>query len=375
MPEFFGKRFGSKGLKIGASIIVFIFLIPYTASLYNGLSRLFGMAFNIDYTLCIILMAALTCVYVVAGGYMATAINDFIQGLIMLGGIVVVVLAVLNENGGFMAAMDALARVEDALRDHHARRVHLLLRPPSRWNFSAWSSSPRWAPGGFRRWCRSSTPSARKRPSTRARVISTLFAVVVAGGCYFLGGFGRALRGARECRRRRLRRHHPRDAGKPLAASDRHRRHPRAFGIHVHALQPGHGLQLHPDARPSQGQCRQGHGREKTGADHARPHRGCSSPSPWSSPLCSTRATSPSIAQLMGVSWGALAGAFLAPLPSTGFTGSAPPARRCGSASFSARGVMTLNLFCPSIFPYPPPVAHQLRRVRHARGSGCWCRW
>ena len=62
------------------------------------------MAFNIDYTLCIILMAALTCVYVVAGGYMATAINDFIQGLIMLGGIVVVVLAVLNENGGFMAA-------------------------------------------------------------------------------------------------------------------------------------------------------------------------------------------------------------------------------------------------------------------------------
>ena len=114
MPEFFGKRFGSKGLKIGASIIVFIFLIPYTASLYNGLSRLFGMAFNIDYTLCIILMAALTCVYVVAGGYMATAINDFIQGLIMLGGIVVVVLAVLNENGGFMAAMDALARVEDA---------------------------------------------------------------------------------------------------------------------------------------------------------------------------------------------------------------------------------------------------------------------
>ena len=49
MPEFFGKRFDSKSLKIGASVIVFIFLIPYTASLYNGLSRLFGMAFSIDY--------------------------------------------------------------------------------------------------------------------------------------------------------------------------------------------------------------------------------------------------------------------------------------------------------------------------------------
>ncbi|MBQ1424384.1 MAG: sodium:solute symporter, partial [Lachnospiraceae bacterium] len=47
MPEFFGKRFDSKALQIAASAVTFIFLIPYTASLYNGLSRLFGMAFNI----------------------------------------------------------------------------------------------------------------------------------------------------------------------------------------------------------------------------------------------------------------------------------------------------------------------------------------
>ena len=80
MPEFFGSRFNSRSLKIGASVIIFVFLIPYTASLYNGLSRLFGMAFNIDYTVCIIIMAVLTGIYVIAGGYMATAINDFIQG-------------------------------------------------------------------------------------------------------------------------------------------------------------------------------------------------------------------------------------------------------------------------------------------------------
>ena len=79
MPQYFGKRFGSNPLKIGASVIIFIFLIPYTASLYNGLSRLFGMAFNIDYSVCIIIMATLTAIYVIAGGYMATAINDFIQ--------------------------------------------------------------------------------------------------------------------------------------------------------------------------------------------------------------------------------------------------------------------------------------------------------
>ena len=113
MPQFFGERFHSKGLKIGASVIIFIFLIPYTASLYNGLSRLFGMAFTIDYSVCIVLMAVLTAIYVIAGGYMATAINDFIQGIIMLGGIATIIVAVLKSKGGLMAAMDGLARVTD----------------------------------------------------------------------------------------------------------------------------------------------------------------------------------------------------------------------------------------------------------------------
>ena len=93
MPQFFGQRFQSKSLKIGASIIVFVFLIPYTASLFNGLSRLFGMAFHIDYTVCIILMGILTGIYVIAGGYMATAINDFVQGCVMLVGIIAVIAA------------------------------------------------------------------------------------------------------------------------------------------------------------------------------------------------------------------------------------------------------------------------------------------
>ena len=113
MPAFFGSRFDSKALKIGSSAIIFVFLIPYTASLYNGLSRLFGMAFNIDYTVCIVLMAILTAIYVIAGGYMATAINDFIQGIIMLFGIVIIIAAVLMSKGGFMEAVNGLAQVSD----------------------------------------------------------------------------------------------------------------------------------------------------------------------------------------------------------------------------------------------------------------------
>ena len=109
MPDFFGRRYESNALKIVASAIAFIFLVPYTASVYNGLSRLFGMAFNIPYSVCVIVMALFTAVYVILGGYMATAINDFIQGIIMLFGIVAVIAAVLNGQGGFMEAIAKLA--------------------------------------------------------------------------------------------------------------------------------------------------------------------------------------------------------------------------------------------------------------------------
>lgn len=111
MPEFFGSRFHSQGMKIAASLIIFVFLIPYTASVYNGLSRLFGMAFDIPYSVCVMGMAVLTAVYVILGGYMATAINDFIQGIIMLAGIAAVILSVLNGQGGFSAAVGRLAQI------------------------------------------------------------------------------------------------------------------------------------------------------------------------------------------------------------------------------------------------------------------------
>ncbi|MBQ5350919.1 MAG: sodium:solute symporter, partial [Bacteroidaceae bacterium] len=87
MPDFFGTRFDSQSLRVVASIIAFVFLIPYTAGVYKGISTLFEMGFGIPYEYCVVMMAVLTALYVILGGYKATAINDFIQGIIMLFGI------------------------------------------------------------------------------------------------------------------------------------------------------------------------------------------------------------------------------------------------------------------------------------------------
>lgn len=186
MPDFFGARFESQGLKIGASVITFLFLIPYTASLYNGLSRLFSMAFpGIDYAVCVIIMAVLTGTYVIIGGYMATALNDFIQGMLMLGGIVAVILAVLNTNGGLMGSMELLATGENGgweFTSFFGPEPLFLLFVVLLTSLGTWG-----LPQMVGKFYAIKNEDAVKKGT----VISTLFAIVVAGGCYFLGGFGR----------------------------------------------------------------------------------------------------------------------------------------------------------------------------------------
>lgn len=190
MPQFFGQRYNSKALKIVASVIIFIFLIPYTASLYNGLSRLFGMAFDIDYSICIILMACLTAIYVIAGGYMATAINDFIQGIIMLFGISVIIIAVLNSKGGLMAALDGLGRITDETVSTTPGVFASFLGPdPLNLMFVViLTSLGTW---GLPQMVQKFYAIKDEESIKKGTIISTLFALVVAGGCYFLGGFGR----------------------------------------------------------------------------------------------------------------------------------------------------------------------------------------
>lgn len=192
MPQFFGQRFQSKSLKIGASVIVFVFLIPYTASLFNGLSRLFGMAFNIDYTVCIVLMGVLTGIYVIAGGYMATAINDFIQGCVMLVGICVVIGAVLNSQGGFMEALRGLAQVSDPeMVNGEVPGIFASFFGPDPINLVGVVILTSLGTWGLPQMVQKFYAIKSEQAIHKGTIISTLFAFVVAGGCYFLGGFGR----------------------------------------------------------------------------------------------------------------------------------------------------------------------------------------
>lgn len=188
MPEFFGRRFDTNALKVCASVIIFLFMIPYTASLYNGLSRLFEMAFHIDYSICIVIMALLTAVYVIAGGYMATTMNDFIQGTIMLVGIIVVIAAVLNAQGGLMEAVDKMAQIPaadgttGAFASVTGPDVMSLIFVVLLTSLGTW---------GLPQMVQKFYAIRNEKAIVKGTVVSTVFAIIVAGGCYFMGGFGR----------------------------------------------------------------------------------------------------------------------------------------------------------------------------------------
>ena len=183
MSDFFGNRFDSKPLKLATAFIIFVFLVPYTSSIYNGLSTLFETAFGIPYFWCIIGIALLTGVYVVMGGYMASARTDFAQGCVMLVGIVVLIATLFANNGGFTETMNSLARVEGDVPGTYA---------------SMFGSDPLGIfmicvmvglGGGAMPQCIHKFYVVKsKKHFFIGTVVSVAFALVVGGGCYLMGG-------------------------------------------------------------------------------------------------------------------------------------------------------------------------------------------
>ncbi len=197
MPDFFGTRYQSQSLRVVASVIAFVFLIPYTAGVYKGISTLFEMGFGIPYEYCVIGMAVFTAIYVIFGGYKATAMNDFIQGIIMLFGIVTVIAAVLNTQGGLSEAFSKISEVPSDANPAVNGSFGSLFGPDP-WNLLGVVVLTSLGTMGLPQMVGKFYSITDEKAIKRGTIISTIFAFIVAGGCYFLGGFGRLFSGSLE---------------------------------------------------------------------------------------------------------------------------------------------------------------------------------
>ncbi|NLY18322.1 MAG: sodium/solute symporter [Clostridiaceae bacterium] len=187
MPEFFEKRYNSKAMKIVTALIIFAFLVPYSASVYQGLGYLFEETFGIPYVYCMAVMAFLTGVYLLLGGYVATAINDFIQGIIMLVGIVLMVFFILSNPvvGGLRAGIQKLSEIPG---DGPGLVSLFSSQPLNLIGLIILTSLGTWGlPQMVHKFYAIKDDAAVKRGT----VISTVFALIIAGAAYFVGSFGR----------------------------------------------------------------------------------------------------------------------------------------------------------------------------------------
>ena len=181
MPQLFDKSFGSRGLKLFSAIVIFIFLIPYSASVYKGLTSVCSVLLDLPEMVCMIIIAAASAVIVGVGGYMAALRADFVQGLVMLAGVIALEFAVLSSKDGVSANMQTIVERTKELNLNSTQHLSL-------WATVLMTSFGTW---GLPQMIHKYYGIRDDKEVKRGTVISTIFAMVVAGGGYFIGSLSR----------------------------------------------------------------------------------------------------------------------------------------------------------------------------------------
>lgn len=198
MPEFFAARYDSKGMKIFAAVVIFVFLVPYSAAVYNGLGNMFLAIFpNININVWMLVIAVLTGIYLILGGYVATAYTDFVQGIIMILGVFAMVIALVKTDavGGFSNFLGNLAAVPDngdgitgdqLTNIFGGRSFEFLCYNIMLTSFGTW---------GLPQMVQKYYAIKDTKSIKQATVISTVFSLIIGCGAYFVGSLSRLILG------------------------------------------------------------------------------------------------------------------------------------------------------------------------------------
>lgn len=188
MPEFFEARYMSPAMKVVSAVIIFVFLLPYSAAVYKGLGSMFNAIFpSVSVTVCMLIVAVLTAIYLVLGGYVATVYTDFIQGIIMIIGVCAMVIAIVNNPavGGFTEGIARIKAIDPELTNWFGGK---------NWNFLCTNilltSFGTWGlPQMISKYYAIKDDKSIKVATT----VSTMFALIIGCGAYFIGSLSRLI--------------------------------------------------------------------------------------------------------------------------------------------------------------------------------------
>lgn len=186
MPQFFEKRFFSKSMKIYAAIIIFIFMTPYSASVYSGLSYLCEKVLGIDYHIAMLGIAVIAAVYLVAGGYIASLQADLIQGVIMIGGVIAMVFFIMRSDtvGSFANGVSGVydIMVQDGMNASVSQTAIGVISLIILTSLGSW---------GMPQMIHKFYGIADEKSTKAGTVISTVFCAIIAVSAYFVGSLTR----------------------------------------------------------------------------------------------------------------------------------------------------------------------------------------
>lgn len=184
MPEFLHERFEGVNLKIFAAAIVFLFLLPYSASVFKGLSHLFEANFHMPYDIALLIMIGITGLYLILGGYFAVTLTDFIQGIVMIGGSIAMVLVLVSKGGGFN-------QVIQSVLTNYPQHIPAAKHPSGLMLFALFfiTSFGVW---GMPQMVQKFYSIKNEKFIVKAAIVSTIFAVIITFSAYFVGAISHA---------------------------------------------------------------------------------------------------------------------------------------------------------------------------------------
>jgi solute:Na+ symporter, SSS family len=179
MSEFLEKRYNSSLFKLFSAIVIFIFLIPYSAAVFMGLSYLFEISLGVPYVWILVGMGIFTAVYIVLGGYKSMAMIDMVFGIIMTLSVLLLFYFTVEKGGG-------IPNIAESLKEISPKLV-APVGPPGWWPLFALVFLTSIAPFAMPQLVAKFYAIRDKRSVKIGAIASTVFAVIIGGIAYFMG--------------------------------------------------------------------------------------------------------------------------------------------------------------------------------------------
>lgn len=180
MPEFLHERYEGKFIKMISATIIFFFLLPYSASVFQGLGYLFEGYFHLPYNQVLLLIVGITGIYLVLGGYFAITLTDLVQGTLMIFGVLAMVTVLINKTG--VALPDIIPLIQEKYSAHIPVEKQpgglLLASLVFMTSFGVW---------GLPQMVQKFYAIKNEQVIPKAAIVTTLFSLIISFSAYFIG--------------------------------------------------------------------------------------------------------------------------------------------------------------------------------------------